>query len=85
MYELNRELRTGNGHTPVTEWVYQKRFNENHNLSFGRLVAMYNTVTLTLIFFDSGAITHCTVTLTLIFFYSVVPGQTLAKCVTARR
>ena len=63
----------------------RKRFNENHNLSFGRLVAMYNTITLTLMLFDSGAITHCTVTLTLIFSYSVVPGQILAKRVTARR
>ena len=83
MYELYHEFCTGNSHTPVTEWVYQKQFNENHNLSFGRLVAMY-TITLTLIFFDSGAIMHCTVTLTLIFSYSVVPGQTLAKRVTAR-
>ena len=85
MYELYREFCTENGHTPVTEWVYRKWFNENHNLSFGRLVAMY-TITLTLIFFDSGAITHCTVTLTLIIFsYSVVPGRTLTKRVTARR
>ena len=50
MYELYREFCTGSGYTPVTEWVYQKQFNENHNLSFGRLVAMYNTITLTLIF-----------------------------------
>ena len=85
MYELYREFCTENGHTPVTEWVYRKQFNENHNLSFVRLVAMYNTITLTLIFFDSGAITHCTVTLTLIFSYSVVAGQTLAKSMTARR
>ena len=38
MYELYREFCTDNGHSEVSEWVYRKRFNENHNLSFGRSV-----------------------------------------------
>ena len=36
MYSLYRDTCNEKGSKPVSDWIYRKVFNEQHNLSFGR-------------------------------------------------
>lgn len=48
MYVLYREYCASKSVEPVSEWVYQKVFNEEYNLSFGQYVTLHTCTSLIL-------------------------------------